>query len=370
MSASTSLNFTGKGRKRMLLVLEIILILAAVVFIYPTIFVFNNAFKTTVGINLYPTSFPSGSFEKTMEDLVKDNPKDFLKYIRSDEPSLDAFLTTKAVDLAAYLKANPLEARIFAKTLGGEVQGDSKVSFKSTFTLDNFPKAWEQTRFPWVLLNTFIITIFSVLGVVIISSTASYMLVRTTGKRTGWLFYSLFTFALVIPFQVIMVPLVVQSVDMGLTSMGKLVRNPQELSMILKSLGIVPMYWGLGVPTAVFMYHGFIKGVPLALEESAYLDGASVYQVFWKIVFPMLTPITATVVILDVLWIWNDFLLPLIIIQEGTLQLAQFRFFGMFFRDYGPAMASLVLSASPVLLFYLALQRFIIKGISAGAVKG
>lgn len=369
MSHSSTLNVTGKSRKYMLWALEAVLVLAAILFIYPTIFVFNNAFKTTVGINLYPTSLPSGEFSKTLEDVVRDNPKEFLKYVRSEDTSLEAYLESKGQDLKAYLAANPLEGRVFVKTLGGELQQDGQVVFKSTFTLDNFPKAWDQTRFPWVLLNTFIITLLSVVGVVLISSTASYMLVRTNAKRLGWIFYSLFTFALVIPFQVIMVPLVVQSVDMGLTSLGKLVRIDQ-LSMILKGIGIVPMYWGLGVPTAVFMYHGFIKGVPLALEESAYLDGASTVQVFWKIVFPMLTPITATVVILDVLWIWNDFLLPLIIIQEGTLQLAQFRFFGMFFRDYGPAMASLVLSASPVLIFYLMLQRFIIKGISAGAVKG
>lgn len=228
------------------------------------------------------------------------------------------------------------------------------LALPTSFYLDNFFKAWEQTKFPEVLFNTFLITSLSVLGIVFVSATAAYALVRATAQRTSWVIYSLFTFAMIIPFQVIMVPLVVLATDLNLTNIW----------------GIIPMYWGLGCPLAIFMYHGFIKGVPISLEESAHLDGANIFEVFYKIVFPLLTPITATIIILDVLWIWNDFLLPLIIVKKGTLQLAQFAFFGMFFREYGLAMASLVLSASPVLIFYFFLQRFIIKGIAAGAVKG
>jgi len=161
-------------------------------------------------------------------------------------------------------------------------------------------------------------------------------------------------FALVIPFQIIMVPIVVLATDLNLATIG----------------GIIPMYWGLGAPLAVFMYHGFVKGVPRELEESAAIDGAGQFYTFFRIVFPLLTPITATIAILDALWIWNDFLLPLIIVRQGTLQLEQMRFHGQFLKEYGPMAASLVLSATPIIVFYLALQKYIVKGIAAGAVKG
>jgi raffinose/stachyose/melibiose transport system permease protein len=122
---------------------------------------------------------------------------------------------------------------------------------------------------------------------------------------------------------------------------------------------------------AIFFYHGFIKGIPIELEEAAAIEGASRFRIFFQIVFPMLTPITATVAILNVLWIWNDFLLPLILLpKQSTIQLAQYGFFSLFKREYAKAMASLVLSASPVVIFYLLMQKFIIKGIASGSVKG
>lgn len=219
--------------------------------------------------------------------------------------------------------------------------------------LANFAKAWVQMSFPRTLANTFLLTALSVGGILLLSSMAAYMLARTAG-RLSWLLYLLFAFAMVIPFQIIMVPLVVLATDLSLTSLW----------------GIVPMYWGLGVPLAVFMYHGFVKGVPRELEEAAGIDGAGQFYTFFRIVFPLLQPITATILILDSLWIWNDFLLPLIIVRKGTLQLEQMRFHGMFLREYGPMAASLILSAAPIIAFYLALQKYIIKGIAAGAVKG
>jgi raffinose/stachyose/melibiose transport system permease protein len=182
---------------------------------------------------------------------------------------------------------------------------------------------------------------------------AAYMLARTV-NRLSWLLYLAFAFAMVIPFQIIMVPIVVMATDLRLTTIW----------------GIIPMYWGLGAPLAVFMYHGFVKGVPRELEESSSIDGAGRFYTFFRIVFPLLQPITATITILDALWIWNDFLLPLVIVRKGTLQLEQMRFHGMFLREYGPMAASLILSAAPIIVFYLALQKYIIRGIAAGAVKG
>ena len=157
-----------------------------------------------------------------------------------------------------------------------------------------------------------------------------------------------------IPFQIVMVPIVGLATDLNLASIW----------------GIIPMYWGLGAPLAVFMYHGFVKSVPRELEEAAAIDGAGRFYSFFRVVFPLLKPITATILILDSLWIWNDFLLPLVVVRKGTLQLEQMQFYGMFLREYGPAAASLILSAAPIIVLYLLLQKYIIKGIASGAVKG
>jgi len=221
------------------------------------------------------------------------------------------------------------------------------------FYIDNFVKAWTVMKFPKTVLTTFLITLGGVAGILLTSSMAAWKLARTD-KRYSAVIYALFAFALVIPFQIIMVPLSVLASDMNLT-------NPP---------GLVLLYWGLGAPMAVFMYHGFVKGVPRELEESAAIDGAGTGYIFFKIVLPLLQPITVTIAILDALWIWNDYLLPLLIIKQGTLQLAQMAFNGQFLKEYGPMTASLVLSSLPIMVFYLFSQKYIIKGIAAGAVKG
>jgi raffinose/stachyose/melibiose transport system permease protein len=223
----------------------------------------------------------------------------------------------------------------------------------TTLTADNFIKAWKEMRFPNALANTAIITVFGVAGIVLVSSMAAWKLARTFG-RLSWFLYLVFAFAMVVPFQIIMVPIVGLSTDLKIATV----------------LGIIPMYWGLGAPLAVFMYHGFVKGVPRELEEAASIDGAGQFFIFFRVVLPLMMPITATIVILDSLWLWNDFLLPLIVVKAGTLQLEQLHFYGMFLREYGPSAASLILSATPIIVLYLALQKYIIRGIAAGAVKG
>ena len=220
-------------------------------------------------------------------------------------------------------------------------------------SLANYVEAWREMEFPLVLANTFILTALSTLGIILVSSMAAYALVRYKW-RMSWVLFLFFTFSMVVPFQAIMVPLFANARNMGLLSV----------------LGLVPIYTGLGCPMAIFMFHGFIKSVPREIEESAAIDGASSLRRFFQIVLPLLTPVIGTVAILDVLWIWNDFLLPLLMIPGRTLQLAQYRFVGVYRQEYHLAMASLVLTASPVVLFYLFMQRYIIKGISAGAIKG
>jgi raffinose/stachyose/melibiose transport system permease protein len=227
------------------------------------------------------------------------------------------------------------------------------IGLPTTLFFGNFVKAWIVMEFMKAVGTTLFVTAGGVGGIILISSMAAYILARTETKLS-LLIYMLFAFALVIPFQVVMVPIAVLASDLKLTNF----------------IGIVPLYWGFGAPLAIFMYHGFVKSVPRELDESASIDGAGGFYIFFRIVFPLLKPITATIAILDSLWLWNDFLLPLVVIKQGTLQLEQMKFYGQFLKEYGPITASLVLSATPIVVFYLLLQRYIIKGITSGAVKG
>jgi raffinose/stachyose/melibiose transport system permease protein len=162
---------------------------------------------------------------------------------------------------------------------------------------------------------------------------------------------------MIIPFQSLMIPFVTIFGNIGL----------------LNSRGmLIYFYLGFGISMATFMYHGFIKSIPIELEEAAIIDGASQIQVFFKVVFPMLSPTTATIAILDVLWVWNDFLLPsLVLVNDDvrTLPLSTFYFFGKYTANYSVAMAALVLVLLPILIFYFIMQKKIIAGVADGAIK-
>lgn len=149
-------------------------------------------------------------------------------------------------------------------------------------------------------------------------------------------------------------------------------RDTLGLKMLDSHAGLIYMYIGFGASMAVFLYHGFISSIPIALEEAATIDGCTKWGVFWRIVFPMLKPTTITVIILDVIWIWNDYLLPSLVITSKdlrTIPLSTFTFFGQFTIQWNLAMAGLTLTIIPVIIFYLCAQKYIIKGVAAGAVK-
>jgi raffinose/stachyose/melibiose transport system permease protein len=143
------------------------------------------------------------------------------------------------------------------------------------------------------------------------------------------------------------------------------------LDMLNNRWYLVFFYLGFGTALSTFLYHGFVRLVPIALEESAVLDGATRFEVFWRVVFPLLRPITATVLVLNGLWTWNDFLLPSLVLFQGdrTLPLQTFSFYGQYTSDFGLAMAGLILATTPVLIFYVLMQRQIVSGIASGAVK-
>jgi raffinose/stachyose/melibiose transport system permease protein len=150
------------------------------------------------------------------------------------------------------------------------------------------------------------------------------------------------------------------------------IQGSTGIKILNTQAGLIYMYIGFGAGMSVFLYHGFIKSIPLSLEEAAIIDGCNTWQVFWLIVFPMLKSITVTVVILDLIWIWNDFLLPsLILSSKGlrTIPLSTYSFFGEFTILWNMAMAGLMMTMIPVIVFYIFSQKYIIKGIASGALK-
>ena len=223
-------------------------------------------------------------------------------------------------------------------------------------------------RYPSSFVSSLIITVFSVSLLVLISSMAGWVLVRTKTKLSGIIFM-VFVSAMVIPFQVVMFPLVswfrTIEVAFGLTGSMRLLQNYP---------GIIFAYLGFGCSLSIFLFHGFIKTIPLELEEAAMIDGCSRPATFFKIVFPILTPISVTVIILNSIWIWNDFLLPLMILGSGeavmTLPLAVANFVGSFVRRWDMILTANLMAMFPIIVLFLILQKHIIKGMVDGAVKG
>jgi len=230
-------------------------------------------------------------------------------------------------------------------------------SWPQKLDFSNFITVWKQIQFPTVFMNSFIITVSSVLGILLFSSMTAYKLVRSPGWLSSILFFVILS-AMIVPFQTMMVPLV---------------KVAKDLHLINSIPGIIVIYLGFGTSMALFLFHGFIKGIPLELEDSAKIDGCSPIGVFFRIVFPLLTPITISVAILKTLQIWNDFLLPLLMLSgknNQTIPLSYFIYFGEYVNQWHLALAAVVLSVLPVLIFYLFAQKYIIQGIMAGAVKG
>lgn len=236
-----------------------------------------------------------------------------------------------------------------------EIVKDS-ASLPAVMQWSNYAQAVKQVDFLLVLTNSLLITVFSILGMVLLGSMAAWKLARVTSP-VGTVMFILYVAAMVIPFQSVMIPLV---------------KVAFTLQMINSQAGLIAIYWGFGMPFTVFLYHGFVTGVPLELEESARLEGCTDYQLFAKIVFPLLKTITITIIILQTLWVWNDFLLPSLILYKKTYQtipLGINRFFGQYKNQWDKALPILVLSMSPIIVFFLMLQKHMIRGISEGAIK-
>ena len=239
---------------------------------------------------------------------------------------------------------------------------ENALALPEKFSFQYYLEAMEKMNFLSALGNSLYITILSVLIIVVLSSMTAWMLARTDNKLSKIIFMT-FIATMLIPFQTLMMPLM---------QLMSTITNTLHIPMFNTREGLIFMHVGFSSSISVFLYHGFIKSIPITLEEAATIDGASKFGVFWRIIFPMLKPITVTVMILNVINIWNDYLLPsLTLTDKGlrTIPLSTFYFFGEFTIKWNLAMAGLMLTIIPVVIFYVLAQKHIIKGIGEGAVK-
>lgn len=239
---------------------------------------------------------------------------------------------------------------------------ENTLALPEEFTLQFYEAAMARMDFFNAFLNSMYVTVVSVIFIVILSSMTAWMLARNANWISTMIFMTLIA-TMLIPFQTIMMPLM--QLVTGIT-------RSTGIPLYNSLTGLIFMNIGFHAALSVFLYHGFIKSIPISLEEAATIDGASKFGVFWRVVFPILTPITATVMILNVILIWNDFLLPsLTLIDKSlrTIPLSVFYFFGEFTIEWNMAMAGLTLTIIPVVIFYIISQKYIIKGIGEGAVK-
>lgn len=232
------------------------------------------------------------------------------------------------------------------------------LSIPSKLEFGNYADAYAKIEFMRSLGNTLTVAGVGLLGIIVCASLAGYKLSRTPGKLSALLFGA-FVLSMLIPFHSIMISLTIIA---------------DRLQIQGSTVGLGLIYVGLGVPMAIFLYHGFVKTIPRELDEAAVIDGCGELRLYASVIFPLLLPITATVAILNLLWMWNDFLLPLLMItrmKDYTLLLSTNMLFGQYGNnDWSAILASLVLAMLPVIVFYLLLQRYILNGIAEGAIKG
>ena len=222
--------------------------------------------------------------------------------------------------------------------------------------IENYISGIEKTGFPAAFGWSLFITVFSVIAIVLFTSMTAWYIVRVKNGFTKALYY-MFVFSMIVPFQMVMFTMTKTVADLGLDT----------------PWGLIIVYLGFGAGLAVFMFCGFVKSVPVEIEEAAMIDGCNPFQTFFHVVFPIMKQTAITVAILDAMWIWNDYLLPYLLIgsEYKTIPIAVQYLRGSYGSvDMGAMMAMLVLSIIPIVVFYLSCQKYIIKGIVAGAVKG
>jgi raffinose/stachyose/melibiose transport system permease protein len=232
------------------------------------------------------------------------------------------------------------------------------LSLPKSFSFDNFAEAMRVTKFWNSLKNSIIITGMTIVFSIVIHSMAGYSIGRNMSRKKGFkMIYFYIVSGMFVPFAILMMPLVKQTANLGLDNM----------------VGVIILYTVFYMPMNVMLYSGYMKNIPMAMEEAADIDGTSAWRTYWTIIFPMMSPMHATVAVLTALGTWNDVMTPLVIMsgtENTTLPLAQLNFQTQFGTNYNLAFASYLLALLPIVIFYIICQKQIIGGVANGAVKG
>lgn len=231
-------------------------------------------------------------------------------------------------------------------------------SFPTEIHWENFVLAWQKMDFVAVFFNSVVITGLSLVGIILLSGLAAYIIAWSKHTKFYNFIYLFFLCGIMIPFYTSLVPMVKQMTSLGLTN---------------SRIGMVLYYCGRNMPMAVFLYTGFIRGIKGEILEAGRMDGANLLQLYWRVLFPIMKPTTSTILVLDALCLWNDFLFPRIMLSKKSLRtvtLAQFFFRTENSNKWELAFAAYVLTIIPIMIFYFVFQKNIVKGVSAGAVKG
>jgi len=271
---------------------------------------------------------------------------------------VNRWLINLIVYAAAVIFLVPFYISIVTSFKSRQEVAESVLSLPSRFMFENYAKAIEVTKLAVSFKNSVIVTVAATVLIVLTSAMAAYVIARNYERRSSRYLEVVFLAALMVPFQIIMIPVY------------KLLKS----AMLLNNLtGAILILVGTSIPYCTFLLIGFIKTVPRELEESAIIDGAGPYRTFWVIVFPLLKPIVSVLAVLYVLWMWNDFNIALIVLQKEavkTIPIQQFYFFGEFTIDLSLAFASACLSLVPIVAIFLMAQKYVIEGLTAGALKG
>ena len=232
------------------------------------------------------------------------------------------------------------------------------IALPKELVFQNFADVFEKMDYLKLFRNNVIITVIGIVGIVFFSSAAAYILDRRKSKYTK-IAYTIIITPMLIPFQTIMITLL---------------KAMSVIHLSGSKIGLGIQYWGFGIPMATFIFYNFMKTIPKEIDESAMIDGASTFRTFIQVIFPLLKSVTVTVIVLDVMWIWNDFLLPLLMVNSNketkTLVLAAYTFVGSMNTKWHYAMAGMTLAVLPSIIIFIFLQKYIVDGVVAGAVKG
>lgn len=270
---------------------------------------------------------------------------------------LQSILVTCVLSLCALLVVLPMYLTVITSFKTPSESSKSFFNLPQQLYWGNFQSVLSTDGYFQYITNSVVITFFSLAAIVLLVPMVSYAISRNAKHPYFKALYGYLLIGIFVPFQVIMLPLVKFLNGMNLCN----------------QFGIIIMYVTLSFAQGAFLAVGYLKSIPLEIEEAAHIDGCSTFQTFWRIVYPLMKPIVITILIIDVLWVWNDFMLPLVLLNKSnaywTLPLFQFNFKSQYAFDYNLAFAAFFLSMLPIIIAYAFLQKHIMGGLTDGAIK-